>query len=224
MTGRGPATVEEAVRAQLSTALGGGRGVFEAAVPTGAFTLAWIVTQQLKLSLAIAAGTGLVLLLLRLMRRESPRFVLNSCAGIAVAAFFALRSGRAEDAFLPGILYNAAYTVGLVGSVLVRWPLVGFLLGSVADGDPLAWHASPQVVRLASKLTLILAVPCALRVLVQYPLWLAGQAGWLGVTKLALGWPLQVVAIAAALALLARGSTPLPEALPETADSDSRQP
>ncbi|MGN6090577.1 MAG: DUF3159 domain-containing protein [Actinomycetales bacterium] len=194
----------------MSTALGGGRGVLEAAVPTAAFTLAWIVSQHLTLSLGIAVGAALVLLVLRLLRRETPRFVLNSLAGIAIAAFFALRSGRAEDAFLPGILYNAGYTVVLVGSVLVRWPVVGFLLGSVS-GDPVEWHRSREVVRLASRLTLLLAVPCALRVLVQYPLWLAGETAWLGVAKLVLGWPLQVAAIAAALALLTRGSTPLPQ-------------
>ncbi|MGN6524706.1 MAG: DUF3159 domain-containing protein [Actinomycetes bacterium] len=194
----------------MSTALGGGRGVLEAAVPTAAFTLAWIVSQHLTLSLGIAVGAALVLLVLRLLRRETPRFVLNSLAGIAIAAFFALRSGRAEDAFLPGILYNAGYTVVLVGSVLVRWPVVGFLLGSVS-GDPVEWHRSREVVRLASRLTLLLAVPCALRVLVQYRLWLAGETAWLGVAKLVLGWPLQVAAIAAALALLTRGSTPLPQ-------------
>ncbi|MGN6599939.1 MAG: DUF3159 domain-containing protein [Actinomycetes bacterium] len=200
----------------MSTALGGGRGVLEAAVPTAAFTLAWIVSQHLTLSLGIAVGAALVLLVLRLLRRETPRFVLNSLAGIAIAAFFALRSGRAEDAFLPGILYNAGYTVVLVGSVLVRWPVVGFLLGSVS-GDPVEWHRSREVVRLASRLTLLLAVPCALRVLVQYPLWLAGETAWLGVAKLVLGWPLQVAAIAAALALLTRGSTPLPQPAAERA-------
>lgn len=168
------------------------------------------MSQHLTLSLGIAVGAALVLLVLRLLRRETPRFVLNSLAGIAIAAFFALRSGRAEDAFLPGILYNAGYTVVLVGSVLVRWPVVGFLLGSVS-GDPVEWHRSREVVRLASRLTLLLAVPCALRVLVQYPLWLAGETAWLGVAKLVLGWPLQVAAIAAALALLTRGSTPLPQ-------------
>jgi len=35
--------------------------------------------------------------------------------------------------------------------------------------------------------------------------------GWLGVSKIALGWPLQVAALAAMAYLLARGRTPMGE-------------
>jgi hypothetical protein len=51
-------------------------------------------------------------------------------------------------------------------------------------------------------------------VAVQYPLYLAGEVGWLGVTKIALGWPLQVAALSAMAYLLARGRTPLREDVP----------
>src|SRR4051812_17509606 len=101
------ATVEEAVRAQLGKALGGARGVVEAAIPTIGFTVSWIVTNELKLSLAIGAGLALALLAARLVQRSTVQSVLNSIFGIAIAAYFALRSGKAADAFLPGILYNA---------------------------------------------------------------------------------------------------------------------
>jgi hypothetical protein len=70
------------------------------------------------------------------------------------------------------------------------------------------------VVRLCSKLTWLLVAPCAVRVAVQYPLYLAGEVGWLGVTKIALGWPLQVAALSAMAYLLARGRTPLREDVP----------
>lgn len=201
-------TVEDAVRAQLSKALGGVRGVIEAAVPTAGFTIAWIVTEQLKLSLGIGAGMAVVLLIARLAQKQTPQFVLNSLFGIAIAAFFALRSGKAEDAFLPGILYNAAYAAGMLVSILVRWPVVGFIIGSVT-GDPTGWRRDPGIVRLCSRLTWLLMAPCVLRVLVQYPLYLAGQVGWLGASKIALGWPLQVAALALMGALLARGRTPI---------------
>ena len=93
-------------------------------------------------------------------------------------------------------------------SILVRWPLVGVMIGSVT-GDLTAWRADPAVVRLCSRLTWMLVLPCAVRVAVQYPLYLAGEVGWLGATKIALGWPLQVAALAAMVYLLARGRTPL---------------
>ena len=49
------------------------------------------------------------------------------------------------------------------------------MVGSVA-GDPTAWHRDPQVVRLCRNLTWMLALPCVVRVAVQLPIYLAGQA------------------------------------------------
>ena len=201
-------TVEALVRTQLSKALGGGRGMLEAAVPTVVFTLAWLVSNELRLALALAGAAAVLLVALRLLRRQTVQFVLNSLVGIAVAAVFALRSGRAEDAFLPGILYNGVYAVVLVGSVLLRWPVVGFMVGAVT-GDPTGWRKDPAVVRLTARLTVLLALPCVLRVLVQYPLYAAGEVGWLGAAKIGLGWPLQIAALTAMVWLLARGRTPL---------------
>jgi hypothetical protein len=201
-------TVEEAVRAQLAKALGGARGVVEAAIPTIGFTVSWIVSKELRLSLGIGAGLAVVLLVVRLAQRSTVQFVLNSIFGIGIAALFALRSGKAEDAFLPGILYNAGYAAVMLLSIVVRWPLVGFIIGSVT-GDPTAWHRDREIVRLCSRLTWLLLIPCLIRVAVQYPLYLAGHVAWLGAAKVVMGWPLQVAALAAMVWLLARGRTPL---------------
>ena len=202
------ATVEEVVRHRLSVALGGRRGMVEGAVPTLGFTVTYLIGHNLRLGLTVGIGLALALLAVRLVQRQSVQFVVNSLVGIAIAAAFASRTGKAEDVFLPGIIYNAVYAGVMVLSVLVRWPLVGLMIASVT-GDITAWRQDPAIVRLCTKLTLILAVPCVLRVAVQYPLWAAGRVGWLGVTKIALGWPLQVAALAAMAWLLARGRTPL---------------
>ena len=209
-------TVEAVVRAQLSKALGGVRGMVESAVPTLGFTVTYVVTHELRRSLAVGVAAAVMLLVARVVQRQSPQFVLNSLVGIGIAAFFALRSGRAQDAFLPGIAYNALYAGLLIISILVRWPLVGFLVGSVT-GDPTAWRRDPGTVRLCSRLTWFLVVPCLIRVAVQYPLYLSGHVGWLGTSKVALGWPLQVAGLAAMVWVLARGHTPLGAA----ADADA---
>lgn len=207
-------TVEEAVRAQLAKALGGARGVVEAAIPTIGFTVSWIASKELRLSLGIGAGLAVILLVVRLAQRSTVQFVLNSIFGIAIAALFALRSGKAEDAFLPGILYNAGYAAVMLLSIVVRWPLVGFIIGSVT-GDPTAWHRDREIVRLCSRLTWLLLIPCLIRVAVQYPLYLAGHVAWLGAAKVVMGWPLQVAALGAMVWLLARGRTPLDRPITE---------
>ncbi|MDR8410956.1 DUF3159 domain-containing protein [Nonomuraea sp. 3-1Str] len=204
-------TVEAAVRAQLSKAFGGVRGIIEAAVPTAAFTLAWISTEELKLSLIVSVSLSVLLLLARVLQRSTPQFVINSLIGIAIGAFFASRTGDAKDYFLPGILWNGAYAVAMLLSVVARWPVVGFLIGSVT-GDPTGWRKDPGVVRLCSRLTWLLMIPCVVRVAVQLPVYLFGgdeAVAALGVTKIAMGWPLQIAALTAMIWVLGRGRTPI---------------
>ncbi|MFG1878610.1 DUF3159 domain-containing protein [Sphaerisporangium sp. NPDC049003] len=201
-------TVESAIRAQLAKALGGVRGIIEAAVPTVVFTITWISTEQLKISLMVSIGVAVLLLLVRLAQRTTPQFVINSLIGIGIGAVFASRSGDAKDVFLPGILYNGGYAAVMVLSIVVRWPVVGFLIGSVT-GDPTGWRQNPGIVRLCSRLTWLLILPCLLRVVVQLPLYWADQVAALGVAKVALGWPVQVAALGAMVWVLARGRTPI---------------
>jgi hypothetical protein len=198
--------------------------MLEAAVPTLAFTLLFLTTKDLRLAVGVSVATAVVLLLVRAVHRSTVQFVLNSLVGIGIGAFFAWRAarggGNADDQalayFLPGLIYNGGYAALMALSVLVRWPLVGFMVGSVA-GDPTEWHQDPQVVRLCGHLTWALAAPCALRVVVQLPIYLAGRAAAdagpmvaaLGVSKIAMGWPLQVLGLAAMAWLLSRNRTPV---------------
>ncbi len=217
-------TVEEIVRGELAKALGGRRGMLEAAVPTAAFTILFLTTHDLRLALVISVACAVVLLIARLVARSSVQFVLNSLFGIGIGALFAWRAARgggdASDQalayFLPGILYNAGYSVLMTFSILVRWPLVGFLVGSVT-GDATGWREDRNIVRLCSRLTWFLVAPCLLRVAVQGPVYLAGRNGWwdddsavavLGASKLAMGWPLQIAALAGMVWLLSRNRTP----------------
>ncbi len=220
----GTATVEEVVRAQLATALGGRRGMLEAAVPTITFTVLFVTTRDLRLAVGVSVAAALVLLAVRAAQRSTVQFVANSLLGIGIGALFAWRSARGggdadEQAlayFLPGIVYNAGYAVLMALSNVVRWPLVGFMVGSVA-GDPTEWHRDPQVVRLCRNLTWMLAAPCLVRLVVQLPLYLAGRAaddptgviGALGASKIVMGWPLQVAALAGMAWLLSRNRTPV---------------
>lgn len=218
-------TVERVVREQLSKALGGARGMLEAAVPTIAFTVVFLTMHDLRLAIMISVGCAAVLLVVRVAQRSSVQFVLNSLFGIGIGALFAWRAARGggdegEQAlayFLPGIIYNAGYAAVMVFTIVIRWPIMGFLVGSVA-GDPTAWHADAKVVQLCSRLTWLLALPCLVRVAVQTPIYLAGRNGWwqtdsavaaLGVAKLAMGWPLQVAALGAMVWLLTRDHTPI---------------
>lgn len=225
MTDASVDTVEAVVRSQLSQALGGRRGMVEAAVPTATFTVLWLTTRELQTALVVSVAAAVLLLLVRLVQGSTVQFVVNALVGIGIGWLFvtmSARSGGSENDqalayFLPGIIYNTGYSVLLSFTCLIGWPLVGFMVGSVT-GDATAWHRDRQVVRLCSQLTWVLVAPCLLRVVVQAPLWFAGRSGALepeaaiaalGVAKIAMGWPLQLAALAAMVALLARDRTPV---------------
>ena len=78
------------------------------------------------------------------------QFVLAGFVGVALAAFIADRTGRAEDFFLPGLLLNAAYATAYLVSIAIRWPLLGVILGPMT-GEGMSWRKDPERVRLYSR-------------------------------------------------------------------------
>jgi Protein of unknown function (DUF3159) len=205
-------TVETLIRERLSSALGGARGSFETALPTVAFVVAWAWRHDVTVAVITSAVCVLILLAVRLAMRQTPRYVLSAVFATAIAAFFALRSGKAEAAFLPGILTSAAWGVAALLSVVVRWPIVGFMVAAgdpkMAE-DPTGWRRDRGLVSVCQRLTMVLVVLYAVRVVLMFPLYLAGQVAWLGVAKVALGWPAYLVALAVMGMILVRGKTPL---------------
>jgi Protein of unknown function (DUF3159) len=127
-----------------------------------------------------------------------------------IAALIATRTGRAQDVFLPGILYNGALAVLSLVTVAIRKPLVGFIIGA-AVGDPTGWTKDRGLVNMTSKLTLVLAVPYVARFVIQLPLFLAGQVVWLGIAKVVLGWPMLIAALTVIGLMLSKGRTPMDE-------------
>ncbi len=93
-------TVEQVVRAQLAKALGGRRGMIEAAVPTILFTVTWLVTDVLQSALVLSVAAAVLLLIIRLVQRSTVQFVLNALFGIGIGWLFvtmAQRGGASED-------------------------------------------------------------------------------------------------------------------------------
>ncbi len=231
-------SVEAVVRQQLSKSLGGRRGMLEAAAPTITFTLTFVTTKDVRLAIGLSVTIALVLLVVRLVQRSSVQFVVNALVGIGVGCLFVWLGGRnggdesqqALAYFVPGIIYNSVYAALMVLSILTRTPAVGLMVGAVSE-DPLAWRKDRQVVRLCSTLTWILVLPCIIRVAVQLPIYLAGRAAddadpyvtALGLSKVGMGWPLQLAALAAMAWMLTRDRTPVtaPEPSPEPAPEGS---
>jgi hypothetical protein len=215
-------TVEAVIRHRLSTALGGWRGSVETALPTVAFVVVWTWRQNLVQALVAAGVVVGVLVVVRLIQRQLPHHVLSAAVVTAIAAVFALKSGRAEAVFLPGLIWNAVCLAAALLSVAVRWPLVGFMVGAGdprLTEDPFAWHRDPALVRVCQRLTLVLVGLFAIRLAVMVPLYLAGNVAALGIFKIALGWPLWLAGVGVMALMLLRGETPQTEPAPDSAET-----
>jgi hypothetical protein len=192
-------------RHPMVAAIGGVRGIIDSALPTTAFILA-ITLGTLRVAIIAAVATGVALVLLRLVRRESLEQTLSGLIGVVFAAFIATRLHKGSGFFLPGLLFNIAYAVAVIGSVIARRPVIGYV-AAIADPRLASWRNSAVLRRAAAQASLLWAAIFTARVAVQGPLYLANDTGWLGAARLAMGWPLWAVAGGGSVWLMRRAGT-----------------
>jgi Protein of unknown function (DUF3159) len=195
----------------LPPALGGTRGLIDGGLPPLVFVAVNAVagaqtTRPTALGAAIgaAAATGLGIVALRLIRKESLRQAFGGLAGLTVAVLFAATSGEARGFFLPGILVDAAYGAVFAGSALLGYPLVGSLYGLLYR--PHDWRGDPRLRRLFLLATFGWSAVFAVRAGVQAFLYREDLPGLLAVGKLLLGWPLTLATVALTLAAVRRAT------------------
>jgi len=149
--------------------------------------------SDLRLALILAVGCGAVLAVIRLLRRQSLQHALGGFLGVALAAYIANRTGKAEDFYLPGLFINAGYAVAYAVSILVRWPLIGLLVAALRQQDLSAWRQDPVLLKAYSRASWLWVAMFLLRLGVQLPLYVASAEVPLGIARVAMGWPLFLV-------------------------------
>lgn len=178
----------------MQASVGGVRGMLEAVLPLTIFSVAYAIGHDLRWSLALAIVPSVLLAGWRLAAREPLTQAVSGLIGIGIGAWLAVRTGRAENVFLPSIIKNAAYGLAYALSVVVRWPLVGVLLGLML-GEGTSWRQVPARARAYAWSTWIWAGMFGVRLAVQVPLWIAGAVTVLALVNIALGLPLFGLAV-----------------------------
>lgn len=174
----------------LASAIGGGRGLVDSGLPGALFVAVYTLDgQQLKPALWSALGMALVLAVLRVLRHEPLQQAVAGVIGVGIAAWFASRTGEARNYFVPGFLLNIGYVAAYAVSALVRWPVVGVIVGPLL-GEGLQWRKDPPRLRAYTYATWMFAALFALRLVVQVPLYLLDRVFALGAVKVLMGAPL----------------------------------
>lgn len=174
----------------LLASMGGWQGIVESIVPGFLFVLVFAITKDAKLGIIWATTVSVGFILIRLLRRKPVVQAVSGLLGIALAAWLALRDGGASrDYFLTGFITNLSYLVPLGISVIIRWPLVGVLMGLILR-EGTSWRKNKYEVRVFTAATVLWVGLFAGRLIVQYPLYLANNLTALGITRLIMGLPL----------------------------------
>jgi hypothetical protein len=183
--------------ASLMSSLGGVWGILESAIPGTAYAIAFALTNNLLMSLYIACTLSLVFVIAQIIRKRPLAQAISGVVGIGIAAYLTLHDGtdakHARDFYLQGLFTNAGYFVAVSLSILIRWPIVGVLVGALSDGT--RWRKNRALVRRYSTVTLIWVALFGLRLLVEVPLYFANAVVALGFVKLLMGVPLYALCL-----------------------------
>jgi hypothetical protein len=135
---------------------------------------------------ALAVGAGVALW--RVRKGQKVTFAFGGILAIGFAAFLALRSGRAESFFLPGIVGTALMAAASVLSMVARRPLAAW--SSWAQRRwPIDWYWRPDVRPAYTTVTAVWAIYFAARAGLQWYLYLAERPEALAAAKILTSWP-----------------------------------
>jgi hypothetical protein len=172
--------------------MGGVSGLIYSSLPVVAFVP---VSQLFGLTAAIvsALGVAAVILVWRLVRRESAQPAISGFFGVGICALIAYLMGESKGYFLLGIWSSLIWASVFGLSVLIRRPVVGYVWSWV-NGHGREWRSVRKAVLAFDIATLVWVLVFASRFVVQHHLYDADQTGWLGVARISMGWPLTAAA------------------------------
>jgi Protein of unknown function (DUF3159) len=183
-----PAATDSTPAERVLAQLGGVPGMIYSSLPVLVFVG---ISRLLGLSAAVGAALGIAALILlwRLIRRESTQPAVSGLIGVAVCALIAYFMGESKGYFLLGIWTSLCWAAVFAVSILVRRPVVGYIW-SWLGGHNRAWRDVRRAVYAFDVATLTWVLVFAARFVVQHLLYQSDHTGWLVVARIAMGWPL----------------------------------
>lgn len=190
-------------------AFGGVRGMIDMTLPGLVFIVTFNITHQVSSAAWAALGLCAVFVVTRLARRETVQHAFSGVFGVALGAWISMKSGRAEDFYLPGLLWNVGYCIALAVSALVRWPMIGVMLGPVT-GEMFTWRKeNPGRFAAYTKATWAWVVIMGLKPVILFPLYFTHNVNLLGWLKVALGIPPMLLAMYVTWQILLKAPPPI---------------
>ncbi|MEY9944522.1 DUF3159 domain-containing protein [Kitasatospora sp. GAS1066B] len=196
-------------------AFGGVRGMIDMTLPGLVFIVTYNLTHQVSTAAWGALALSAVFVVVRLLRRETIQHAFSGVFGVAIGAWISMHTGKAQDFYLPGLLWNVGYALALAVSALVRWPLIGLTLGPVT-GEMFTWRTqNPGRLAAYTKATWAWVVIMGIKPVILFPLYFTGNVNLLGWLKVALGIPPMLLAMYVTWRILLTAPAPIKAEQPE---------
>lgn len=186
--------MQEEDKAKVVAALGGKKGIIDSTIPSLVFLLTYNITHNLRACLYVSLATAALLMIYRLIKRDTLMHSISGFIGVAFCGWFAWKTGAAKDYYAPSLWKNSAFMLVYLVSIAIRYPLIGVLLGPIL-GENLNWRKDPKRLAAYTKATWIWFALFAIRLAVQYPLFKANQLNALGIANMFLGFPLYLATL-----------------------------
>ncbi|MFF4171670.1 DUF3159 domain-containing protein [Streptomyces sp. NPDC001744] len=202
-------TPKEVTEAALFEAFGGLRGMIETILPGLLFVTIFTVNKDLHISAIAALAVSLVLVAVRLIRRDTVKHAFSGVFGVAFGVVFAMMTGNAKDFYLPGMLYTLGLALAYMVTAAAGVPLIGLILGPVFK-ENLSWRTrNPGRKKAYTKASwawgLILLGKCA----VLFPLYWWADPTRFGWVSVALKIPPFLLAVYLTWVFLAKAPAPI---------------
>ncbi|MTA25071.1 MAG: DUF3159 domain-containing protein, partial [Actinobacteria bacterium] len=186
--------MQEEDKAKVVTALGGKKGIIDSTIPSLIFLLTYNVTHNLRICLYLSIVIAALLLIWRLIKRDTLVHAITGFIGIAFCGWFAWKTGEAKDYYAPSLWKNSGFASLYLISNLVKWPIIGVMLGPIL-GENMNWRKDAKRLAAYQKATWIWFALFAIRLGIQYPLYKTNQLNALGVANIFLGFPLYLATL-----------------------------
>nr|WP_241524774.1 DUF3159 domain-containing protein [Streptomyces barkulensis] len=193
----------------MMEAFGGVRGMVDTTVPGLVFVLVYTIRRDIHLAAVAALGLSVLLALARLVQRETLKHAFSGVFGVGIGAVFAMMSGDAKNFYLPGMLYTLGLAVAYCLSAMVRFPLIGVLLGPLMR-ENLSWRTrNPGRLAAYTKATWAWGIVLLAKSAILFPIYFWGDATQLGWVKVALGIPPLLLCVYLTYVFLAKAPPPI---------------
>ena len=195
--------------AALFEAFGGLRGMVETVLPGLLFVTIFTINKDLRASAIAAVAVSVLLLVVRLARRDTVKHAFSGVFGVAFGVVFAMITGNAKDFYLPGMIYTLGLALAYIVTALAGVPLMGLILGPVFK-ENLSWRTrNPGRKKAYTKASwawgLILLAKCA----ILFPLYWWADTTSLGWILIALKIPPFLLAVYLTWVFLAKAPAPI---------------